>query len=444
MRITNELASRVSSNGSAPRVMTASDVLSWRAGPAVAGAIAAAAPAGGDIGTIRPGAGRAKAARAPSVAPRLWIEAIALSLGFHAFAVVAFLVWPAPAPEPATPDVIPVEIVVEKSLPDEPPAAPAPVALSPPVPPPLAPTPPSSQETAKAPPSAVETPLAPGEVPPPAVAPPDAIREETPPMAPPAADHTPVPEALSPTPPRNEAATPAGAAEIPPVRVEVPPPAVMPPEAVREESNPTAPAPAAQTPVAEAPPPAPSPSATEASPVLVEVPPVAVTPPPVSAALKAPLAEKIAPRTGTAPREPAPAPVRPVKAVPASPRNPPSRAAAARTGSPDAAKPAQAARQSSGAAAAEAAEYQQAVIARLSAVKHYPDAARDRAPHGVAIVSFSIGASGSVGAVSIAQSAGDPALDAEAVATVRRASPFPAPPNGAPRTYSAPLSFRVR
>jgi TonB family protein len=113
-------------------------------------------------------------------------------------------------------------------------------------------------------------------------------------------------------------------------------------------------------------------------------------------------------------------------------------------GAADSAKPAQTSRQAVSLSAAEAVEYQQAVVARLSAVKRYPDAARERAPNGVAVVSFSIGASGAVGAVSIAQSAGDTALDAEALATVRRASPFPPPPSGAPRTFAAPLSFRIR
>jgi periplasmic protein TonB len=430
MRINNELTNGgVTSSGLAPSAMTASGALSWRAGPGIVGAVAAALASGDDIGTIRPGTGRSQSVRIPSVAPRLWIEAIAFSLGFHAFAVVAVLVWPGPAPEPAAPDVTPVEIIVEKSLPDEPAASPVPaaplatpVALPPLVPPPIAPLPPGPEESAKAPPSAVEPPSVPVEVPPVAVAPPPVVKEESAPDAPPPANQTPVSEAPSPTPP----------------------PAATPPEAAREESNPIAPSAADQTPVPEALPPAPLPSATEAPPVPAEVPQVAVAPPPASASVKAPLPGEIAPAARTPPREPAraPAPMRPIKAMPANPRDRPVRAPA--VSAPEAAKPAHAARQSPGVSAAEAAEYQQAVMARLSAVKHYPDAARDRAPHGVAVVSFSIGASGSVGAVSIAQSAGDPALDAEAVATVRRASPFPAPPNGAPRTYSAPLSFRVR
>jgi protein TonB len=90
------------------------------------------------------------------------------------------------------------------------------------------------------------------------------------------------------------------------------------------------------------------------------------------------------------------------------------------------------------------ADYQRAIAARISAVKRYPEAARERGPQGVAVVSFSIGASGEVAAVAIARSAGDAILDAEALATVRRASPFPTPPAGAPRAYSAPLSFKIR
>jgi protein TonB len=84
------------------------------------------------------------------------------------------------------------------------------------------------------------------------------------------------------------------------------------------------------------------------------------------------------------------------------------------------------------------------VLSRIAAQKRYPEAARERAPHGVAIVSFSIGASGQLAGASLVQSAGDPILDAEALATVRRAGPFPPPPAGAPRNFSAPLSYRVR
>ncbi len=84
------------------------------------------------------------------------------------------------------------------------------------------------------------------------------------------------------------------------------------------------------------------------------------------------------------------------------------------------------------------------MLGRIAAAKRYPEAARDREARGVAVVRFSITAGGEVASVSIAQSAGDPALDAEALATVRRASPFAAPPTGAPRAFSATLSYKLR
>ncbi len=81
---------------------------------------------------------------------------------------------------------------------------------------------------------------------------------------------------------------------------------------------------------------------------------------------------------------------------------------------------------------------------RIAAQTHYPEAARERAPHGVAVVSFSINASGQVVGASVSRSAGDPILDADALATVRRAAPFPPPPAGAPQSFAAPLSYRVQ
>ena len=52
--------------------------------------------------------------------------------------------------------------------------------------------------------------------------------------------------------------------------------------------------------------------------------------------------------------------------------------------------------------------------------------------------------SGQVAAAALVKSAGDSALDADAVETVRRAAPFPPPPAGAPRTFSAPLNYVPR
>ena len=60
------------------------------------------------------------------------------------------------------------------------------------------------------------------------------------------------------------------------------------------------------------------------------------------------------------------------------------------------------------------------------------------------MVDFALDASGRVTSAALARSSGDGALDAEAVAAVRRASPLPPPPPGAPRVYLAPIRFALR
>ena len=57
---------------------------------------------------------------------------------------------------------------------------------------------------------------------------------------------------------------------------------------------------------------------------------------------------------------------------------------------------------------------------------------------------FALDGGGAVTLADLAQSSGDRALDDEALAAVRRASPLPAPPTGAPRAYSAPIRFELR
>ena len=240
------------------------------------------------------------------------------------------------------------------------------------------------------------------------------------------------------------------------------------PEPVTVEIIVEAPAPV----IREAPPPppavaeAPSPPVEQMSPPAVSTPPVeppaaTVEPPPVAEAPPPPVVEstpvsetpaRLLEETPPPPPPPQPAPV----ASPATPpvrKPPPPAPAKARLAAPEPApaaskptKPAPAARQAAApvVSSAEAAAYQSAVLSRIAAQKRYPEAARERAPHGVAVVSFSINASGQVAGASISQSAGDPILDAEALATVRRASPFPPPPAGAPRNFLASLSFRVR
>lgn len=59
-----------------------------------------------------------------------------------------------------------------------------------------------------------------------------------------------------------------------------------------------------------------------------------------------------------------------------------------------------------------------------------------RGGKGTAVVGFSIGADGSLAAVTLLQSSGDAALDGVALDHIRRAAPFPTPPPDAGRNYS--------
>jgi protein TonB len=331
------------------------EALWTRAKPNPVNDIAASLAGSFDIGTIRPGSGHKQPTRNAAGIARFWASAVLVSLGFHAAALIAMLIWPHSPPVTPPPEATPVEIVMEEPPPPKPDVA----------------------ELAQTPPLPVE--------------PPPVVEAASPPAPPPAAE---------------------------------PPPSPAEPPAIPE----TAAQPEPSPPALAAPPPPPVPAE---QPELV--------PPPIAIPQRPPI--------------PAPSPVRPVESTPqpararTQPRNVPARAPPpAEPREPRPTKPAPVATSAAGPAAsgAEQAEYQRALIARISAVKRYPEAARERAPHGVAVVSFSINASGQVAGVSITQSAGDPILDAEALATVRRASPFPPPPPGAPRTFSAPLSFRVR
>ena len=281
---------------------------------------------------------------------------------------------------------------------------------------------------------------------------------------------TPVTETASPEPVTIELAadTPA-----PPVResevapapptsplVEPPPVAERSPPPVTEAPPPppiTAPSP---PPVAEAPPP---PSVVEPSPPPVaEAPPPPVAEPPPPPAAKAPPPKPVVEPTPRPAPLASPATTRVAKPPPPSERPTPPRVAkptpAEKKSTTNSREPPESSRSASratklaylppqaapAASSAEAGAYQGEVLGRIAAQKRYPEAASERAPQGVAIVRFSIAASGQLAGASLSQSAGDPLLDAEALATVRRASPFPPPPAGAPRNFSVPLSYRVR
>ncbi|TAK48941.1 MAG: energy transducer TonB [Xanthobacteraceae bacterium] len=91
--------------------------------------------------------------------------------------------------------------------------------------------------------------------------------------------------------------------------------------------------------------------------------------------------------------------------------------------------------------AAAAASWRGALMAHLNRYKRFPGAA---ASTGVVQVAFTIDRSGTVLSSRLMHSSGDAALDAEAVALPRRASPVPAPPaqlGGASLTLTVPIRF---
>lgn len=81
---------------------------------------------------------------------------------------------------------------------------------------------------------------------------------------------------------------------------------------------------------------------------------------------------------------------------------------------------------------------------RIMQAKRYPSEARARREVGSALVSVTISANGAVTSSVLIRSAGSAALDREAVAVMRRAAPFPRPPDGKPTTLRIPINFSRR
>jgi protein TonB len=93
------------------------------------------------------------------------------------------------------------------------------------------------------------------------------------------------------------------------------------------------------------------------------------------------------------------------------------------------------------------ASWQRALISHLNRFKRYPEAARVRGIQGVVKIEFTINHEGRIVASHVAESSGSSALDAEALATLRRANPLPAPPvKAADATFYLvlPVHFRIR
>jgi protein TonB len=181
---------------------------------------------------------------------------------------------------------------------------------------------------------------------------------------------------------------------------------------------------------------------------------IAPTPPQEHPAVEAPPEPKAAP---TPPKpepskivhdHPRPVPVKP-KIVRAEARQPSEAMPAPRTtASPEAERRApSAAAMSAGSTAATIASYNQIVAAHLQRFKQYPPGSKAAGEQGISRLSFSLSRSGRVLGSRLAGSSGYAALDAETLAMVRRAEPFPAfPPEmqQASMGFNVPVQFSIR
>lgn len=97
-----------------------------------------------------------------------------------------------------------------------------------------------------------------------------------------------------------------------------------------------------------------------------------------------------------------------------------------------------------GAAVSQAsrASWQNEMRARIVRSKRYPAGAAGGV--GVAVVTVTFAGNGSVTSAQLVRSSGNAALDAEAVAVMYRAAPFPPPPGGQALSQMIPLNFNRR
>lgn len=89
----------------------------------------------------------------------------------------------------------------------------------------------------------------------------------------------------------------------------------------------------------------------------------------------------------------------------------------------------------------EAMSYRLIVGGMLERVKHYPEQALQRGVKGRAAIGFVLDRSGGVASVVLLRSSSDAELDAESVALVRRAAPFPVVPDGAQHSFTVEVAF---
>jgi protein TonB len=87
------------------------------------------------------------------------------------------------------------------------------------------------------------------------------------------------------------------------------------------------------------------------------------------------------------------------------------------------------------------------IVAAIERNKRYPAEAEARRDQGTPSVSFSIDRQGKLLSSRLASASGTPALDEEALATIKRAQPFPPAPSdviGTRFDFTVPIRFRAR
>jgi protein TonB len=140
-----------------------------------------------------------------------------------------------------------------------------------------------------------------------------------------------------------------------------------------------------------------------------------------------------------------PAPMKPEEAKPLIKKEVPKQAIVKKPEAKLATRPENPERaQAPAAASPNSANWKSELYARLKQFQHYPEAARSHGETGTASISFTIDRSGRVVAAHLVASSGSSILDQEALATVHRASPMPAPPNGTSVTISVPMRYTLR
>lgn len=93
------------------------------------------------------------------------------------------------------------------------------------------------------------------------------------------------------------------------------------------------------------------------------------------------------------------------------------------------------------------ASWHKRLVDHLNRHKQYPDAARNNRAQGTVVVAFEVNRLGQIVASHVAKSSGSSALDHEALAVLKRASPLPAPPDlvaVAAVELTLPIHFRIK